>query len=108
MPPSPKGVMDWRGRLETHSAWWTLLAGVPAFVASALAVPALGGAAFRALAERDWLTALWGAAGAALSWRAMIVSIEALGQLWWRRLMHALAIWAVVAVSYPGWWLAQG
>lgn len=106
MPPSPEGVMDWRGRLETRAAWWTLLAGVPVFVLSAFAVPMLAGLAVIWGARQDWLFALWALAAALIGLYAILISVEALGQLWWRRLGHALALWAVAAASWPDWWIS--
>lgn len=100
--------MDWRGRLETRAAWWTLLTGVPAFVLSALAVPALAGFGLWRALHGAYLEALWGLAGALVMLRAILVSVEALGQLWWRRLLQVLAMWGLVAVLWPGWWLARG
>lgn len=103
--------MNWRGRLETRAAWWTLIVGVAVFVLSALAVPLLGGFGvirlIRRASDRDLWMAAWGVLGALAMFRAAWVSIEALGQLWWRRLLDALAIWAVVAALFPGWWLAR-
>ena len=100
--------MSWRGRLETRSAWWTLIAGVTVFLASALAVPLLGGFGVVRLVGGDAPTAFWAVAGAlAMLWAAR-VSIEALGQLWWRRLLDALAVWAAVAALWPGWWIVRG
>ena len=100
--------MDWRGRLETRAAWWTLLAGVPAFVLTALAVPGLAGFGLWRAVAGTYLEALWALAGALVMLRLIAVSVEALGQLWWRRLLRVLAIWGLVAATWPGWWLARG
>lgn len=97
--------MDWRGRLETRAAFATLLVGVPVFVLSALAVPALAVFAIVKAFGGDYLQALWALAGALVALRAVLVSIEALGQLWWRRLLHVGALWALVIGAFPGWWL---
>lgn len=100
--------MDWRGRLETRAAWWTLLAGVPVFVLSALAVAGLIVFGVVAAFRGELLLSLWALAGALVGCRAVLIAVEALGQLWWRRLLHALALWAVVIALHPGWWISQG
>lgn len=100
--------MDRRGRLETRAAWWTLLAGVPAFVLTVLAVPVLTGFGLWRAWHGAYLEALWALAGALVMLRTITVAVEALGQLWWRRLLRVLAIWGSVAATWPGWWLARG
>lgn len=97
--------MDWRGRLETRAAFWTLLAGVPVFVGSALAVPVLAGFGLLWAVRGELISSLWALAGALVALHAVVICVEALGQLWWRRLLHVLALWALVAAFYPRWWL---
>ena len=51
--------------------------------------------------DRDLWMAAWGVAGALAMFRAAWVSIEALGQLWWRRLLRVLAVWGLIfAVAF--------
>jgi hypothetical protein len=83
-------------RLETVLAKGTLWLGVPVFAASAVSVPVLLAVA----PFGGWAIALWAIASAALMLRSIVVCVEALGGLSWRRLLDVLAIWALVGGGY--------
>jgi hypothetical protein len=83
-------------RLETALAKGTLWLGVPVFALTAIAVPVL-----LVLAPFSrWPVALWAVASAAFMLRAIVVCVEALGELSWRRLADVLLIWALVGGGY--------
>lgn len=85
------------GILSALAAIGLLLA---ALLYSALAVifhPELGWAAVIA-----WL---WGS-GMVMAW-CTVTAIEATGGLDWRTGARVAAAWGVVALLYPGWWIAR-
>lgn len=58
--------------------------------------------------ELAWLAVilwLW-VAGAVMAW-CTVTAIEATGGLDWRTAARVAAGWGLVALSYPGWWLAR-
>jgi hypothetical protein len=108
----PRGVFDWRGRVETNVSLVMLPVGLLLGAVSAIAVPLLVGfGAIRVLywsGDRDLLIAAWALASALLALRAARLAVEALGGFNWRWMLRVLLIWGVVVALFPGWWLARG
>jgi hypothetical protein len=104
----PKGVFDWRGRVETNVSLAMLPVGLILGAVSAVGVPLLVGfGAVRVLyrsGDRDLLLALWAFASALLALRAAQLAVEALGGFNWRWMLRVLLLWGVVVALYPGWW----
>jgi hypothetical protein len=72
--------------------------GVLAFAAFAILVP------LRHFHEWGW-TEIWLIGAAALAVRNLVAGIETMSALDWKQGLLTLALWGVVVLSYPGWWI---
>lgn len=108
MPPSPKGVMDWRGRVETMVSLAMLPLGVAmAFVSTVafISVLMLLLVSFAFSYNQNWVWyALWAAPASVVAARNIVGSIKTLNGLDWRAFALTL-LWSGVALAiYPGLW----